>query len=48
MAIKGEVRCRIRKIDEICTMLNDVRRSDMTELEEIEVAAKPKTFLYGN
>ncbi len=34
MATKGEVMCRIRKIDEICTMLNDIRRSEMTELEE--------------
>jgi hypothetical protein len=40
MATKKEVMCRIRKIDEICTMLNDVRRSEMTELEEI-VDAKP-------
>ncbi len=36
MATKGEVMCRIRKIDEICTMLNDIRRSEMTELEELE------------
>jgi len=36
MTTREEVMCRIRKIDEICTMLNDVRRSEMTELEEIE------------
>jgi len=36
MTTKKEIICRIRKIDEICTMLNDVRRSEMTELEELE------------
>ncbi|MFB3764887.1 MAG: hypothetical protein ACE14P_06510 [Methanotrichaceae archaeon] len=36
MATKGEVMCRIRKIDEICTMLNDIRRSEITELERLE------------
>lgn len=36
MRTRKEVICRIRKIDEICTMLNDIRRSEMTELEELE------------
>ncbi len=40
MATKEEVMCRIRKLDEICTMLNDVRRSEMTELEELEEAGQ--------
>jgi hypothetical protein len=40
MATKEEVVHRIEKIDEIRTILDDIRRSEMTELEEI-VDAKP-------
>ncbi len=48
MTTKREVICRIRRIDEICTMLNDVRRSEMTELEGLRRQAKPKTILCGS
>jgi len=39
-ATKEEVIRRIEKIDEIRTILEDIRRSEMAELEEI-VDAKP-------
>ncbi len=39
-ATKEEVVHRIEKIDEIRTILDDIRRSEMAELEEI-VDAKP-------
>jgi hypothetical protein len=35
MTAKEEVVHRIEKIDEIRTILDDIRRSEMTELEEI-------------
>ena len=38
MTTKEEVVHRIESIDEITTILNDIRRSEMTELEEIEDA----------
>lgn len=40
MTTKKEVVHRIEKIDEIFTILDDIRRSEMTELEEI-VDARP-------
>ncbi len=39
-ATKEEVMHRIEKIDEIRTILDDIRRREMAELEEI-VDAKP-------
>ncbi len=36
MTEKEEVMRRIGKIDEIRTILDDIRRSEMTELEELE------------
>ncbi len=36
MTAKEEVIRRIGKIDEIRTILDDIRRSEMTELEELE------------
>lgn len=39
-ATKEEVIHRIEKLDEIRTILDDIRRSEMTELEGI-VEAKP-------
>ncbi len=38
IATKEEVIHRIEKIDEIRTILDDIRRSEMTELEEVEDA----------
>ncbi|MGA9100109.1 MAG: hypothetical protein WB392_14390 [Methanotrichaceae archaeon] len=38
MTTKEEVVRRIEKIDEIRTILDDIRRSEMVELEEIENA----------
>ena len=38
MTTKEEVVSRIEKIDEIRTILDDIRRSEMAELEEIEVS----------
>jgi len=38
MITKEEVVHRIEKIDEIRTILDDIRRSEMAELEEIENA----------
>ncbi len=35
MTAKEEVMHRIEKIDEIRTILDDIRRSEMSELEEI-------------
>ncbi len=40
MTTKEEVVRRIEKIDEISTILNDIRRSEMAELEEM-VDARP-------
>lgn len=40
MTVKEEVVHRIEKIDEIRTILDEIRRSEMTELEEI-VDARP-------
>ena len=36
MTTKEEVVHRIEKMDEIRTILDDIRRSEMTELEELE------------
>jgi len=36
MTTKKEVVHRIEKLDEIRTILDDIRRSEMTELEELE------------
>ena len=36
MTAKKEVVHRIEKIDEIRTILDDIRRSEMTELEALE------------
>ncbi len=45
MATKEEVMCRIRKLDKICTILDDIRRSEMNELEEIiDAKSSTKTF----
>ena len=38
MTTKKEVVRRIEKLDEIRTILDDIRRSEMTELEKIEDA----------
>ncbi|MFB3765994.1 MAG: hypothetical protein ACE14P_12215 [Methanotrichaceae archaeon] len=38
MATKEEVVRRIEKLDEISTIVNDIRRSEMEELEKIEDA----------
>ncbi len=38
MTTKEEVVHRIESIDEITTILNDIRRNEMAELEEIENA----------
>lgn len=38
MTTKEEVVHRIESIDEITTILNNIRRSEMRELEEIEDA----------
>lgn len=38
MTTKEEVVYRIEKIDEIRTILDEIRRSEMDELEEIEDA----------
>lgn len=36
MTEKEEVMRRVGKIDEIRTILDDIRKSEMTELEELE------------
>lgn len=41
MTTKEEVVYRIEKIDEIRTILDEIRRSEMAELEEIEDARQP-------
>ncbi len=40
MTEKEEVMRRIGRIDEICTILDGIRRSEMTELEEV-IDARP-------